>query len=386
MRFSVGIERGNEGRRSLVLRRGQMLMRETPSEGSEISLESQISSFWSSLEGNTFSPSQIQFVWVAERCVQLNAQAISTMPLRFRGASASSTEPSWLSNPDPVWYPNGISDAIFSAIDSFYRWGDAFLYVTSHYANGFPASWTVLDASAMVVSLGETSGRREFKIGERTLDPSRVVQVSRNPRGGLRGTSALRSYAELVNTTLIGGVAAGDALANNPPAVLKSMRKITEEQAIAIQDQWVARIDRRRRGVPPVLPPELDLVSTNLGWNPTELALVDAQEFNARTLASAFGVPPFMLNQPLTGGLTYQNPEMMGEYWWRTELYASSSRMARAFTAQMLPRGNSVFFDPAHLTQPLSAQTDEDESAVVNASPADQENISQLRPVQEVTM
>jgi hypothetical protein len=366
-----------------TLRRSKALARETPEEGSEISIEPQISSFWNSLQGNAFSPAMIQFVWVADRAIQLTAAQIASMPLVFQGPFG---QPAWLSNPDPVWYPNGISDAVFSAVDSFYRWGDAFLYITDYYASGFPSAWTVLDASAVSVVIGENTGRREYRIRELVLDPARVVQISRNPRGGLRGTSAYRPYAEMLNTALIAGVASGDALANNPPAVLKSMRKITEEQAKGIQDQWIARLDRRRRGVPPVLPPELDLVSTNLGWNPVELALVEGQEFNSRVLASACGVPPFLLNLPLTGGLTYQNPEMMGQYWWLTELRPSSRRIAEAFTARMLPRGNSVTFDASDLTLPISQQAILNDSATIDASPSQQENVQQLRPVQEVTV
>ena len=112
--------------------------------------------------------------------------------------------------------------------------------------------------------------------------------------------------------------------------------------------------------------------------------LVDVQEFNARVLASSCGVPPFLLNIALTGGLTYQNPAMLGEYWVRTELYSTFSRFARSMTSQMLPAGSSVYFDPAHLTQPLTDQENVDESPAVKASPTDQSNVTALRPQPEV--
>ena len=62
------------------------------------------------------------------------------MPLRFFGTR----EPAWVANPDPVWFPNGIGDAVYMAIDQMYRWGDAYLYITARYADGYPSAWTVL--------------------------------------------------------------------------------------------------------------------------------------------------------------------------------------------------------------------------------------------------
>ena len=133
-----------------------------------------------------------------------------------------------------------------------------------------------------------------------------------------------------------------------------------------------------------VLDYRLSLEGSKLGFSPEELMLVDVQEFNARVLASSCGVPPFLLNIALSGGLTYQNPAMLGEYWWRTELHSTCARFARALTAQALPAGSSVYFDPAHLTQPLTDQGNVDESPAVKASPADQSNVTALRPQPEV--
>ena len=373
----IAIERSESGSRELVIHRGGPVMRTAPD--TDTGIWPAVSSFWDELRGTAFSPRMIDLVWVADRCIQLNAQQISSMPLRFQGAFANSVEPSWLSNPDPIWYPNGISDAVFSLVDSYYRHGDALLYITAWYASGFPSAWTVLDATQ--TSVRAEGGRRAYKIGQVELDPSRVVQISRNPRGQLRGTSALRAYAQTMSTALVGGLAASDALANNPPAVLKAQTKKTKDQAEAIQDQWMDRIDRRRRGVPPVLPPDIDLVGTNLGFAPKDLLLIEAQEFNARVLASSCGVPVFLLNLVLTGGLVYQNPAMLGEFWWRTELRPSSRRIAEAFTANMLPRGNSVVFDAADLVLPLDQQAITDDSVVADASPADQGNVAEIRPL-----
>ena len=76
-----------------------------------------------------------------------------------------------------------------------------------------------------------------------------------------------------------------------------------------------------------------------LSINPADLALLDTQEWNARVLATAYGVPSVILNMALQGGLTYQNPIALMQMWWLTELRTTSKRIMDAFSAQMLPRG-----------------------------------------------
>ena len=80
--------------------------------------------------------------------------------------------------------------------------------------------------------------------------------------------------------------------------------------------------------------------------------LLELQQFDARVIASAFGVPPFLLNMPLEGGLTYQNPAQMFEAWWRTELRPAAGRVSAALTANMLPRGSWVEFEARDILAP----------------------------------
>lgn len=330
-----------------------VLRREAPPEnGDNGALQPPISAFWDSLWGQgallgaPWSPRLQERVWVANRCLQLCSQQIASMPLRFFG----SYEPAWVANPDPVWYPNGIGDAVFSATWSMLGHGDAFLYVTGRYANGFPSTWTVLEPTVMNVQVER--GRRVYTSGNTPLNPDDVVQISRDPRGGLRGSSALSSYA----TTAWGLTAAGElgrTMASSggvPNAVLKSARKLTEGQARQIQDQWVAARLRAGIGAPAVLPPELTF--EQLSFSATDLALLDLQQFDAKVIASAFSVPAFMLNLELQGGLTYQNPETLFEVWWRSELRPAAGRVQRALSASMLPRGSWVEFDARAVLAP----------------------------------
>lgn len=312
---------------------------------SEVAWQSQIDDFWASMRGSSFSPTLTERVWTANRCIQLNAQQVSSMPLRFHG---SGDAPAWVANPDPTWYPNGIGDAIFSAIDSMYRWGDAFLYVSSRYSDGYPSGWTVLNAQNM--SVGSFRGRRTYRYGDNDLDPANVVQVSRDPRGGLTGTSAIKSYS----SQAWGLIAASDlgrvmSTSDVPQYALKPKRKVTPDQAEIIQSSWMERASARR-GAPWVIPPDIDL--EKLSFSASDMMLLDLQQFNAQAIASAFGVPALFLNLSLEGGLTYQSPAMLGEHWWRFELRPMAFQLSRALSANMLPRGAYVEFDARQTLAP----------------------------------
>ena len=305
----------------------------------------QVQWFSSQLQGLGFSPQMQHRVWVANRCLQLNAQQIASMPLRFLGSST----PAWVTSPDPNWYPNGIGDAVFSIVWSMYGWGDAFLYVTNRYSDGFPLAWTVLDPATVAVEL--SSGRRTFKVRGAPLNPDDVVQISLNPTGGTRGRSALAAHASFLWGSLSSAELARQTMGDSPTphSVLKSQRKLTADQAESLRSQW-GEATSGRQGLPAVLPPDIDF--QQLAFSPKDLMLLEGQEFNARVIAAAFGVPAFMLNMPLAGGLTYQSPEMLVDQWWRLELRPIGKIVSNALSAQMLPRGSSVFFDSRDVLAP----------------------------------
>jgi hypothetical protein len=80
--------------------------------------------------------------------------------------------------------------------------------------------------------------------------------------------------------------------------------------------------------------------------------LLDVQTYDAQVLATAFGVPSSLINMPIQGGLNYQTPILLLEQWWRTELRTTATRVSQALSAQMLPRGSYVEFDPYKFLAP----------------------------------
>ena len=350
-----------------------------PLEGTNMSLwNSIIPNFWTENGLNGLgplfgTPNLADRVWVANRCQQLNAQQIASMPLRFNGTG----EPAWVSSPDPNVFPNGIGDALFAIVDQLYGYGWSLQYVLDTYANGFPRRWTVIPSASCEPAWGD-NGQRVYKLGDTFLDPRRVVQIDRNPTTAAHGTSALRAYAQNAWGLL---AASNQSMTVNqggiPQAVLKSQRKLTKEQAETLQAQWMTATSARN-GAPPVLPPELDFQVLSI--NPSDLALLDTQQWNAMVLATAYGVPGPILNMALTGGLTYQNPTSLMQMWWLTELRTTSKRVMDAFTAQMLPAGQWVWQDATDITieGAIDAGDDPQASNVAKASPAQQTTLTAI--------
>lgn len=348
-----------------------------PLEGTLMSLSNSIIPNWwdENIRGTAWGgQALVDQVWVAAVCQHKNSQQIASMPVEWNG---SGLEPAWVSNPDPNLFPNGIGDALYCITDQLYGWGFSCLYVTDVYADGFPRSWTVLDSGNMHIKF--SGGAREYKYGEDILDPRRIVQIDRNPGLRAHGTSAIRSFAQLGWGLLAAGNQSMSVTQGGiPQAVLKSDRRLTKEQAEALQAQWMTAT-AGRNGAPPVLPPELNFEVLSI--NPSDLSLIETQEWNARMVCNAYGMPSVLMNMAMQGGLTYQNPGALGEMWWRFELRNTATRIANAWSAQMLPRGQWISLDAADTFAELDELSDDDDeqlSQVAKASPAQQRSLTAI--------
>lgn len=310
-------------------------------------LTSVVRAFWADVGFSNFPQ---QNVGAVDRCLVLNSQQIATMPLRYRHATdVLGYEPSWVHDPDPAYYPNGIGDAVFSVVWSIYARGEAFLWVTTRYETGHPRTWTVLDAATMQVE--DEGGVRAYSSNGYDLDPRDVVHILRDPRGGLRGTSALAAWWASLESLAQAEAYAADVYASTGVnrVALRATQRIDREQAAQIQADWVEAVSRRL-GAPAILPPNLELLEA-LTISPKELMLLESREWDTRQIAAAFGVPAILLNIPMTGALVYQNPQQLAELWWRTELMPRAVSIARALS-RWLPRGHWVEFDPGSALRP----------------------------------
>lgn len=343
-----------------------------PLEGTRMDLFNSIIPNWYSDQLGTSllgTASLAQRVWVADVCQHKNASQVAAMPLRWNGPPGTD-EPAWISSPDPSQFPNGIGDAMYAIVDQLYGYGWSLQYVTDFYADGYPRRWTVVPSESCEPRFDE-SGRKVYKLGDRNLDPSRVVQIDRDPTTAAHGSSALRAYAQRAYSLLAAGnkslSVSQDAF---PPGYLKAEQRLTSDQADDAQTAWMAKTASRNGGVP-VLGQGWDF--KNSGINPSDMALLETQEWDARVICTAYGVPSVMLNMAMQGGLTYQNPLALTQMWWLTELRTTAKRIVDAFTAQMLPRGQWVSVDASDITtEGASASDDPQASQVTQASPAQQ--------------
>ncbi len=373
---------------------GPLLARVEPLEGTRMSLwNSIIPNWWTqngmSDAGQMFWPGNgllADRTWITNRCLQMNSQQIGSMPLRFNpGNALTVTEPAWMSNPDPLYYPSGIGDLIRALVRDYYAWGWCLLYITSRYSDGYPRTFTRIPA-ARCEPMWDEDGYRQYNLGGQFLDPGDIIQIDRDCGDGYiaHGTSAIRAYAQLAWGLLAAGNQAMEVNTGGIPKVSLKVtdenRKLTDTQAGNLQTQWQEKT-QQRNGAPPVLPYGLDFET--LSWSPKDMALLESQDFNALALATAFGIPAILLNMSVGGGrgnssLTYQNPGMLGEMWWRFELRPTAKAFADALTAQALPAGQWVWFDAtdtflqiepqntAQTSSPLAIQEDDPQAAAVD--------------------
>ena len=293
----------------------------------------------------------VERIGTVDRCLQLTSQQIATMPLRYKHATtASPFQPRWVTDPDPSWYPNGIHDALFAAVWSIYARGEAILWCTSRYMTGYPATFTVLDPRS--VQVDNVGGARRWSSNGVPLASDDVVQVQRNPNGHLRGSGSLEAYGASLASASFAEAYAADVYRSTGAtrvALRSTQRRLSEEQALEIQAQWV-NAATRRLGAPAVLPPDLELLQP-LAISPKDLMLLEARDWDARQIAAAFGVPAMLLNIAITGGLVYQNPVQLFELWWRSELMPAAVKLQEALS-RWLPRGHWVEFDPSATLKP----------------------------------
>ncbi|MBO0713506.1 MAG: phage portal protein [Acidimicrobiales bacterium] len=289
----------------------------------------------------------VERIGTADRCLQLVCQQLASMVVRMRPHTA--TWRAWLGNPDPA-YLNGLSEAVFQMTWSTYARGETFLWVTSRYADGYPASFVVLDPTTMDVNLDD-DGALTYKSNSYVLDPADVLWIRRNPGiGPTRGRGALSSYWSSLASAWASERHAATVLDNSgvPGAVLKHPRVLTQDQADELQAAWVRAV-RSRMGAPAILSGGLDYEV--LSWSPKDLMLLELREYDAKQIAAAFGVPAFLVNLPQADGLNYSNPAQLFRLWWQTELMPATRRFEVGLST-WLPSGTSIEFDPRVLLRP----------------------------------
>jgi HK97 family phage portal protein len=328
----------------------QALTRADPDNGP---LQPSIDSFWADLRGTGLPHRVAEKIGAASRALQLTSQILGALEPEIEGGGR---RPAWVDNPDPGWFTT-FGEALAAASYQYYRFGDAILYATSRYgADGPVRNWTVLDT--VTCSIRTRNGLRTYESNGVELNPRNVLQVSRQSPvfPAVRSQGAFEAYWSNMNSAvasdnLTAGTFSGMGI---PQAILKIVSGThNAKMARELQADWMASV-ARRYGAPAVLPPNVEF--SKLSWSPKELMLLELREFDTRAIASALGVPAMLLNVPVAGGLTYQNPAALFDFWWRSELRVTAVKFQQALSSWGTTRPQRFVLNPGGLLQPDFAE------------------------------
>jgi HK97 family phage portal protein len=255
----------------------------------------------------------------------------------------------WSQNPLPGYYASW-SDFMHSTVNSLEMRGECFTYCVSRYANGMPARF--LDLNPDVVQVELIDGKMEYLVDMVPIDAKDICHIRyQTIAGQLRGigplewaakslmtASALERYA--MNLSTRGGI---------PWGVLKAQRNIDGTQATDAQLAWV-RAAQRRDGAPAVIGNAFDLQV--LSFTPEQMALLGLREFDERRICAAFGVPAYLANVAMAGGMTYANAQGLFLHHWQSTLRPLSQTIGEAWSNWLVPYGTVIEFNADRYVQP----------------------------------
>jgi HK97 family phage portal protein len=285
----------------------------------------------------------------AMTCVDLNSRQIASFPIYgLRGVDPVRL-PSWRDSPEPELYGSW-SEFMHGVLNAVYIRGEAFQYVTGRYADGSIARFVNLNPDAVGVEF--IDGRLEYLIERTPVDRADICHLKyQSWPGRLRGISPLHWTARsLATSSALETYAAQLATRGGIPwAVLKALRNIDADQARDAQNAWTTAA-ARRDGAPAVLGSGFELQPVS--FSPEDMALLELREFDERRIASAFGVPGYLINVSMAQGLTYTNASQLFQHHWTATLRPLATMISEAWSTWLLPRGTVIEFNPERYVQP----------------------------------
>jgi len=307
--------------------------------------------------GGTVDPVLGRRVSTVFSCVELNANALGSMPVGITDAGRP-IDPetyAWTENPDPRLY-SGWDEFVVQWAASMWTRGEAFVVETGvDYDTFLPASFMVLDPDRVQVEFDQ-DGMRRYTLEGRPLYGgidllhTRYMTLAGYPRGlsplqaaagNLRSAGALEQYG--ANLAEGGGI---------PWGVLSTEQRLSQRQARLARQQY-----REQRqdlsGDPVVMGYGLTLDTLNL--SPKDMALLDLRVFDEQRIASVLGVPPWLAGLPQPEGMTYANAISLFGFHWR-RLRPIAKRLTNGLSQWALPRGRRAALSAGDYVQPDLAE------------------------------
>lgn len=286
-------------------------------------------------------------------CIDLNTRQLSSFPVfGVKGVTVTAL-PEWSNNPEPELYSDW-TEAAKQLFNTYQANGEVFLWATGRYADDRIARWVVLNPEFMNVEL--VDGSIEYRLAGALLDPDDVCHIKYQSRpANLRGVSPLEWCAQSIYGTIALERMISD-LANRggiPWGILKHPRKLNDKEANELRDRW-ATAASDRRGTPAILSGGIELEALTI--SPKDMALLELRVFDETRIASALGVPPFLVGLPQPEGLTYSNAVSLFEFHWRATLRPMAHAVASAMSAWLLPRGTRMEFNRDEYVRPSAKE------------------------------
>ena len=296
--------------------------------------------------GATYMGRLVSTLWT---CIDLNTRQLASFPVYGMKGVRVIPLPEWSNNPEPEIYSDWTEFAK-QLFNTFQSCGEAILWATGRYVNGYPARFMVLNPT--MVNVERVNGEVTYSVGGTKLDRADVCHIKyESMPSNLRGIGPLEWAARsIISAASLEKMATDIASKGGIPwAVLKSQRKLNGNEAADLQRSWVAGASSRN-GAPAVLSGTLELET--VATSPREMALLELRIFDETRICAALGVPPYLVGLPSPDGLTYANASMLLDYHWRTCLRTLAGAVAGALSNWLLPRGSRIEFNRDEYVKP----------------------------------
>lgn len=289
---------------------------------------------------STTSALKVAAVW---SCVRLVADALAAAPVDVYRKVGDTREnvatPPVLVSPDPTMTQH---EWMFSLIASLMLTGNAYA-VKQEWRQGWPYRLTLVDPSRVVPMIedGNLIGYRIDKT-EWAADAILHIKAFTLP-GSVCGVSPLVQFAQTIGLGAEAEKFGYSYFADGavPSGILYSDTELTQPQAAALKQSWLASLAGKRE--PAVLGSGLKYEKVSA--NPDESQFIESQHFTIEQICRIFGVPPEMIGHASSGSsVTYANIEERQIAFQQWTLLPWAARIEAALTS-VLPRPQFVRFN-----------------------------------------
>jgi HK97 family phage portal protein len=290
------------------------------------------------------------------KCVSLNAETISSLPLDVyakRGDTrVAYTEPPWLRSPNQY---QTMAEFVAMTQTSLDLDGNAF-WMKAPMANGAIGALYVLAPSAVTVELRE--GRIVYWVAQNGSGPqayaaSEIVHLrGLTLPGMLRGLSPIACARQTIGIGLAAEQFGAQFFGSGATlsGVIETPNQMTQEQAERLQEAF----KKRHGGVSKSH--AVGILAGGASWKPLSVApseaqFLEARRYTATEVANLYGVPPELVTDSPNAAKGYVTAlSMRLRLWYITGLLPRLTRIETAFSG-LLPRPAYVRFNRNALLQ-----------------------------------